>query len=40
MTEFPDTHVLDVGFQSDIGCLPKSNEDSAAIVSPSDDGLR
>ena len=40
MTEFSDTHVLDAGFQSDIGCLRKSNEDSAAVVSPSDDRLR
>lgn len=40
MTEFPDTHVLDTDFKSDIGCLRKSNEDSAAVVSPPDDRLR
>ena len=40
MTESLDTYVVDAGFQSDIGCLRKSNEDSAAIVSPSEDRLR
>lgn len=39
MTESPKTQVVDAGFQSDIGCLREVNEDSAAVVSPSDDCL-